>query len=92
MHTWLIEKWKKSWKKNRVVFLRISVFYYFFFPSAENVCKGHGDVVNILLNQEKSTATLPDGKQVTMVTDSYFQMNYQTGLWQTVKKIHPEGS
>ncbi|XP_033757129.1 negative elongation factor A-like [Pecten maximus] len=54
--------------------------------SRENPCPQQGSVLSIRLSENKEMVSQLDSSQKTMIADTFFQMNYQTGEWKRIKK------
>ncbi|OWF36113.1 negative elongation factor A-like [Mizuhopecten yessoensis] len=54
--------------------------------SRENPCPQQGSVLSIRLSENKEMVSQIDTTQKTMIADTFFQMNYQTGEWKRIKK------
>ncbi|XP_076436250.1 negative elongation factor A-like [Babylonia areolata] len=54
--------------------------------SRENPCPQQGSVLNIKLSENEEVVGQADGTQKTVMVDTYFQMNYDTGEWKRFKK------
>ncbi|XP_066972978.1 negative elongation factor A-like [Macrobrachium rosenbergii] len=57
--------------------------------SRENPCPHLGNIVTIKLSEGEETVSQPDGTFVTMLAETHFQMNYNTGEWKRIKKYRP---
>ncbi|XP_050732140.1 negative elongation factor A-like [Eriocheir sinensis] len=57
--------------------------------SRENPCPHLGNIVTIKLSEGEETVTQPDGPVLTMLAETHFQMNYNTGEWKRIKKYRP---
>jgi len=44
-------------------------------------------VVNIRLAEAQERVALPDNTHRDMISETYFQMNYDTGEWKRIKKF-----
>lgn len=58
-------------------------------PFAENPCPHLGNIVTIKLSEGEETVGQPEGSLVTMLAETHFQMNYNTGEWKRIKKYRP---
>ncbi|XP_071522827.1 negative elongation factor A isoform X2 [Panulirus ornatus] len=57
--------------------------------SRENPCPHLGNIVTIKLSEGEETVSQPDGTFITMLAETHFQMNYNTGEWKRIKKYRP---
>lgn len=57
--------------------------------SRENPCPHLGNIVTIKLSEGEETVAQPDGPMLTMLAETHFQMNYNTGEWKRIKKYRP---
>lgn len=55
----------------------------------ENPCPHLGNIVTIKLSEGEETVAQPDGPVLTMLAETHFQMNYNTGEWKRIKKYRP---
>ncbi|XP_074658987.1 negative elongation factor A-like [Tubulanus polymorphus] len=62
--------------------------------SRVNPCSQHGDIVNIRLSEDVQKIAMEDDPRAfkEMIVDTYFQMNYETGEWQRVRKYREKDS
>lgn len=58
---------------------------------AENPCPSLGDVITIVLNEDKQDVPQADGSYRSMLIQTHFEMNYATGGWAKVIRQFPEG-
>ncbi|XP_022345099.1 negative elongation factor A-like [Crassostrea virginica] len=54
--------------------------------SRDNPCPQQGSVLSIRLSENKEIIQQADGSTKSMLADSFFQMNYETGEWKRIKK------
>ncbi|KAK4292425.1 hypothetical protein Pmani_034805 [Petrolisthes manimaculis] len=57
--------------------------------SRENPCPHLGNIVTIKLSEGEETVGQPEGCVLTMLAETHFQMNYNTGEWKRIKKYRP---
>lgn len=58
---------------------------------SENPCPTLGDVITIVLNEDRQVVQQADGSLRAMLVQTHFEMNYATGEWATVIRQFPEG-
>ncbi|KAK7071218.1 hypothetical protein SK128_001675 [Halocaridina rubra] len=57
--------------------------------SRDNPCPHLGNIVTIKLSEGEETVSQPDGAFISMLAETHFQMNYNTGEWKRIKKYRP---
>ncbi|XP_053630544.1 negative elongation factor A [Cherax quadricarinatus] len=57
--------------------------------SRENPCPHLGNIVTIKLSEGEETVSQPEGTFISMLAETHFQMNYNTGEWKRIKKYRP---
>nr|XP_045593107.1 negative elongation factor A-like [Procambarus clarkii] len=57
--------------------------------SRENPCPHLGNIVTIKLSEGEETVSQPEGTHISMLAETHFQMNYNTGEWKRIKKYRP---
>ncbi len=57
--------------------------------SRDNPRPEHGPLVTIKLNEAEEVLTSANGQQHKVLSEIYFQMNYETGEYKKFKKIKP---
>ena len=53
----------------------------------DNPCPQQGHIVNIRLSEKIEPVRLADNSVREMISETFFQMNYQTGEWRRIKKF-----
>ncbi|XP_046383628.1 negative elongation factor A [Ischnura elegans] len=54
--------------------------------SRDNPCPHLGKIVTIKLSENQENVQQPDNTYLTMMVETHFQMNYNTGEWKRIKK------
>jgi len=54
--------------------------------SRDNPCPLLGNIVTIKLSEGEEAVSQPGGSYITMLAETHFQMNYNTGEWRRIKK------
>ncbi|KAG8227192.1 hypothetical protein J437_LFUL003398, partial [Ladona fulva] len=54
--------------------------------SRDNPCPHLGKIVTIKLSESQENVQQPDNTYLTMMVETHFQMNYNTGEWKRIKK------
>uniref|UniRef100_A0A1B6FNQ7 HDAg domain-containing protein n=1 Tax=Cuerna arida TaxID=1464854 RepID=A0A1B6FNQ7_9HEMI len=54
--------------------------------SRENPCPRLGNIVTIKLSENQENVRQPDDTYLTMLVETHFQMNYNTGEWKRIQK------
>ena len=54
--------------------------------SRDNPCPTLGNIVTIKLSEGEEAVCQPGGSYITMLAETHFQMNYNTGEWRRIKK------
>ncbi|MCL4125563.1 UNVERIFIED_CONTAM: hypothetical protein GTU68_011300, partial [Idotea baltica] len=58
--------------------------------SRDNPCPHLGNIVTIKLSEREEMVNQPDGGSVVkMLAETHFQMNYNSGEWQRIRKYKP---
>lgn len=52
----------------------------------ENPCPRLGNIVTIKLSENQENVRQPDDTYLTMLVETHFQMNYNTGEWKRIQK------
>jgi negative elongation factor A len=60
--------------------------------SRENPRPDHGPLITIKLNETEELFTASTGQQQKVLSEVYFQMNYETGEYKKIKKMKPISS
>lgn len=55
--------------------------------SRDNPCPTQGDILSIRLSENEEILQQPEGSKKVIV-ETFFQMNYATGEWKRVRKVH----
>ncbi len=55
----------------------------------ENPRPEHGSLISIKLNESEEILTSSNGQQHKVLSELYFQMNYDTGEYKKIKKLKP---
>ena len=61
----------------------------FFSISIENPRPEHGPLITIKLNESEEMLTSSSGQQHKVLSELFFQMNYDTGEYKKIKKMKP---
>ncbi|KAL7636185.1 UNVERIFIED_CONTAM: hypothetical protein RMT77_012942 [Armadillidium vulgare] len=54
--------------------------------SRDNPCPHLGNIVTIKLSEREEMVSQPDGSLIKMLAETHFQMNYNSGEWQRIRK------
>merc|ERR1712079_528066 len=54
--------------------------------SRDNPCPHLGNIVTIKLSENQENVPQTDNTYLTMIVETHFQMNYNTGEWKRIKK------
>jgi negative elongation factor A len=57
--------------------------------SLENPRPEHGPLITIKLNESEELLTSTSGQQHKVLSELFFQMNYDTGEYKKIKKMKP---
>lgn len=68
-------------------FLSCDALNFFFFFNPDNPCPTQGDILSIRLSENEEILQQPEGSKKVIV-ETFFQMNYATGEWKRVRKVH----
>ncbi|KAJ8316891.1 hypothetical protein KUTeg_004795 [Tegillarca granosa] len=71
---------------NKVTRPQKALILGFMAGSRENPCPQQGHVLSIRLSENREVLNQPDGSHKTVIADTFFQMNYETGEWKRIKK------
>lgn len=55
--------------------------------SRDNPCPNLGNIVTIKLSENQENVLQVDSTYLTMMVETHFQMNYNTGEWKRIKKF-----
>jgi len=71
---------------NRVTRPEKALILGFMAGSRENPCPHLGSIVTIKLSENQENVPQNDNTYLTMIVETHFQMNYNTGEWKRIKK------
>ncbi|XP_022672460.1 negative elongation factor A-like isoform X2 [Varroa jacobsoni] len=76
---------------NKVTRSEKALILGFIAGNRQNPCPTLGDVITIVLNEDRQVVQQADGSLRAMLVQTHFEMNYATGEWATVIRQFPEG-